>query len=351
MLTDGAARRDFLRLALRGNDFYTGLRFDELRTGIDDADAPWFAMVNQTTVHAPYRAPKPYMRAETPELRRPRLALLEELLDSSVRIDRSDVRRDRLLAAADGAGSTSVAMRHYESGDYLNHAELAVLRAWYRACVRYLDDRLGGFLDWLEGTGASEDTLLVLASDHGEFFGEDRRLYHGNFLRDEVLRVPLIVAGPGVPAGERRTDLASLVDLFPTVADLAGVAAPEGDGRPLFGERREERDAVFAEEAVEDLSDEPAASAVSEATRREFELGRKSIRTDEYRFERRSDGTERLSRVPSGERAESPPEDVVAPLRERLRETLGESFEPGTRADEDFSAGVERNLRQLGYLE
>ncbi|WP_224449840.1 sulfatase [Haloprofundus salilacus] len=360
LLTDGFVRRDLFRLATRGNDYYTEIKLEKLRRFVADADAPWFAMANLTTVHAPYWVPKPYMCEETPELSRPFFPLLEEFLPSTVRFDRDDVRPERLFAAADGASATSIAMRQYETGEYLTEAEHSVLRAWYRACVRYLDARLGALFDWLDETGRREETHVVLTSDHGECFGDHRTMYHGYFLHDELLRVPLVLSGPEVPAGERRSDLVSLVDLFDTLCDLAGVPAPEAtSGRSLFADGASDasdadtvdaaRGAVFAETAVMDERDREAASDVSAETLAAFETGKKSIRTVTHRLERRSDGSERLYDVRTGDEIDEP--EVADSLRERLVGTLGEEFVVDVDDEREYSAGVERNLRELGYLE
>ncbi|UPW00317.1 sulfatase [Halorussus gelatinilyticus] len=350
LVTDPLIRRDFLRLAGAGNDYYSEIKFDRLREWLADAPEPFFAMANLTTVHSPYDPPRPYKRAATPELSRPRFGLAEELLDAPCEFDDPEIRDERLFDAADGADATSIALRYFEDDEYVSDAELDVLREWYAASLRYLDDRLGAFLDWLDRQGLADDTLLVLTSDHGELFGEHGGFYHGDFLYDEVTRVPLVVSGPGVPAGERRTDLASHIDLFATLCDLCGLDAPETDGSSLLGDAR--RDAVFAAKAPSDERDAEAASEVSEETLREFEVGRKSIRTDEYRFELRSDGEEVLYELPGEAVVSDPDEAVVAPLRERLAATLGESFDGAESAtDAEYSAGVERNLRELGYLE
>ncbi|WP_306052638.1 sulfatase [Natronococcus wangiae] len=348
--TDPLVRRDFLRLVGRGNDYYTEIKFEKLREWLADAPEPFFAVANLTTVHAPYDPPRPYKRDLTPDLSRPRLGLLEELLDSPCSYDDPAVDDERLFAAADGAGAQRIALRYRDDPNYLSAAELDVLRRWYAASLRYLDDRLGAFLDWFERAGLGENTVVVLTSDHGELFGEHDALYHGNFLYDEVTRVPLVFAGPGVPRGERRTDLASHIDLFATLCDRCGLDEPETEGSSLFGDRR--RRAVFAAEAPSDLGDVDAASEVAADTVREFELGRRSVRTEEYRFERRSDGTERLYELPGEEVVDDPDESIVAELRERVDDALGATFDDaGTEADADLSPGIERNLRELGYLE
>ncbi|WP_435178032.1 sulfatase [Halorussus sp. AFM4] len=349
MGTNDRVRRDFLRLVTRGNDYYTGIRFDALEDAIDATGRPFFAAANVPTAHWPYDPPRPYKREATPALSRPRIPLVEEFRDAQS-FDDPAVRDDRLFAAADGRDGRSVDLLYYDDPAYLNDAELDVLRRWYGACVRYLDEWVGRFLDFLEARGLTDDTLLVVTSDHGEFFGEHDVLYHGNFLHDAVTHVPLLFAGPGVEPGVRRDDLASLVDLFDTFCDLCGLSPPDGtDGRSLFGSG--ERDAVFAEEAVFDLSDEPDAGAVSDETLREFELGRKSIRTDEYRFELRSDGSERLYELPDERVITDPGAEVVDSLRDRLVDALGEEFRSGAGETAEYGEAVERNLRQLGYIE
>ncbi|MGH0028849.1 MAG: sulfatase [Myxococcota bacterium] len=106
----------------------------------------------------------------------------------------------------------------------------------YDASIRQLDDQLKSFLDALAYHGPDADTLVVVTSDHGEEFLEHGSMVHGHTHYEEVLRVPLLMAGPGLPAGRRVSAPASLVDLVPTLLDLLGVDdAPPGDGRSLRG--------------------------------------------------------------------------------------------------------------------
>lgn len=349
LFTDAHVRRDFLRLVTRGNDYYTGIRFEKLFDAIDELGRPFFAMANVPTVHWPYDPPRPYKREATPELSRPRIPLIEEFFDAQS-FDHPFVREDRLFAAADGRDGRSIDLRYHDTPVYLNDAELDVLRKWYGACVRYLDHWVGRFLNFLDARGLMDDTLLVLTADHGEFFGEHDVLYHGNFLYDEVTHVPLIFAGPGVQQGVRRDELASVVDLFDTLCDLCDLPVPDAtDGQSLFG--TDNRDAVFAEEAISDVSDEPDADVVSDETLRTFGRGRKSIRTDEYRFELASDGTERLYELPDERIVSDPDPDVTDRLRQRLVETLGDTFHDDTDEVAAYSDAVQRNLQQLGYVE
>ena len=96
----------------------------------------------------------------------------------------------------------------------------------YDAEIRQLDDELGRFLDELERRGLLEDTAIVVTSDHGEEFLEHGGVLHGKTLYGELVRVPLLAAGPGVPVGRRVAGPVSLIDVFPTAMGLLGVEAP-----------------------------------------------------------------------------------------------------------------------------
>jgi arylsulfatase A-like enzyme/Flp pilus assembly protein TadD len=82
---------------------------------------------------------------------------------------------------------------------------------------------------------AKSSIVTVIVGDHGEALGEHGERTHGFFVYQSTLRVPLIIAGPGVPAGERRAALARTVDLLPTVLGLLDVPVPAKlDGRDLL---------------------------------------------------------------------------------------------------------------------
>lgn len=104
----------------------------------------------------------------------------------------------------------------------------------YDQLVRHLDDLVGGLLDELDSLGLRNKTLIVVTSDHGEAFFEHDAAGHGFWVWDEVLRIPLIVAGPGVPPGAHPVEVVGLQDIVPTILDLLGQPVPVGiDGRSL----------------------------------------------------------------------------------------------------------------------
>ena len=98
----------------------------------------------------------------------------------------------------------------------------------YDGEVAWSDELVGRLDATLERLGLARDTLLVVTSDHGEGLDEHGEALHGFFAYQTTLRVPLLVRGPGIPAGVRLPVTARLVDLFPTLLELAGLPLPSG---------------------------------------------------------------------------------------------------------------------------
>lgn len=118
--------------------------------------------------------------------------------------------------------------------DSLDPAERRLLAILYAAEVRSVDERIGAVLAALDSSGRSGDTLVVFTSDHGEGFGEHGLFLHANSLYNELMRVPLLLAGPGIPAGVRIEAPVSHVDLVPTLRDVLGLEPdPRTHGRTL----------------------------------------------------------------------------------------------------------------------
>jgi len=99
-------------------------------------------------------------------------------------------------------------------------------RALYDAGVRYMDDALGRLFAGLEEMGLADDTVVVFTADHGEEFLDHGRLVHTQAY-PESLRVPLVVFDPRRPGGRRVATVVETIDFLPTLAELAGFAAPE----------------------------------------------------------------------------------------------------------------------------
>ena len=150
------------------------------------------------------------------------------------------------------------------------------LVASYLASVSFVDSQVGRVLDALRASGHADDTVVVLWSDHGWHLGE--KLITGkNTLWDRSARVPLIFAGPGVARGARVTSPAELLDIYPTLVELAGLPARQGlEGHSL----------------VPQLQDAAAPRAWPAITT--HNPGNHGVRSARWRYVRYADGSEEL---------------------------------------------------------
>jgi arylsulfatase A-like enzyme/cytochrome c-type biogenesis protein CcmH/NrfG len=101
------------------------------------------------------------------------------------------------------------------------------LHSPYDGEIAYTDRELGRFIDAVEKKSPPDRTLIVVLADHGESLGEHGEYTHGIFLYDATLRIPLIVKGPGVPAGMRFKPQVRTIDVLPTVLAILGGRPPE----------------------------------------------------------------------------------------------------------------------------
>jgi len=110
---------------------------------------------------------------------------------------------------------------------------MRALRRAYYGLVTYVDRKLGELVTTLEQTGQAHDTVVIFTSDHGDMLGERRMVQKRSFYEWSA-RVPLVLRSPdGRDAGRRVAAPVSLLDLMPTLLDLAGV--PEGERLPHDG--------------------------------------------------------------------------------------------------------------------
>jgi choline-sulfatase len=107
-------------------------------------------------------------------------------------------------------------------------------RTPYDGEIAFADAQIARVFEWLRAHGQIDRTVIVVAGDHGEGLGDHGEQTHGMLLYDSTLRVPLIIASPGRPAGVR-DEAVGLADLAPTIAHAAGVTAPDAmRGRDLL---------------------------------------------------------------------------------------------------------------------
>jgi len=126
-------------------------------------------------------------------------------------------------------------------------------RQHYFANVTMIDEQVGLILEALERRGVLENTILIFTSDHGDCLNDHGHSQKWNMFEQSV-HVPAITWGPGIPSGQRVSDLVSLIDFGPTILELCGVKPPEWMEAqslcPYFGDTPPpRRDTVFAEHA------------------------------------------------------------------------------------------------------
>ncbi|MBI5767015.1 MAG: sulfatase [Verrucomicrobia bacterium] len=126
-----------------------------------------------------------------------------------------------------------IALQTELSGFAQPASRAGALRGYY-ACISYTDSRIGMLLDELDRLDLWKTTLVVLVGDNGFHLGDHGGLWAKLSAFDASTRVPLIFAGGSVPAGRVIGAPVELIDIYPTLADLAGFPAPAGlEGRSL----------------------------------------------------------------------------------------------------------------------
>jgi choline-sulfatase len=168
----------------------------------DDDKRPFFMMASFSHPHDPYNTPRDYWdRYDHDAIDLPAVP--------PIPLGERDPHSRRLHD-------------NYDRGEFeITEEHVRNARHAYYGAVSYVDDRIGELLRALEATGLSEDTIVIVTSDHGDMLGERGMWFKMSFF-EWASRVPLIFHAPGRFAPARRAQNVSLVDLLPTLLDLAG---------------------------------------------------------------------------------------------------------------------------------
>jgi len=216
--------------------------------------APFFLAVGFYRPHTPYVAPKAWFQ------RHPVAAIELPAVP--------DDHDTRVPAAALGS-------RKAEQPRLTGALGREALQA-YRASVSFVDDQVGRVLGALERLGLADDTIVVFTSDHGYHLGE-HGLWQKMSLFEESARVPLVIAAPGGARGVREHTV-ELIDLLPTLCELAGVAVPPGvDGRSLVP-------LVAGDGDPAGFPDRPAFTEVTRGGGKNPAGGGRSVRRGRWRY-------------------------------------------------------------------
>lgn len=150
----------------------------------------------------------------------------------------------------------------------------ATIRA-YHASIAFVDQQIGRFLENLKENPRGRETFVMLVSDHGWHLGEKKHWCKGA-IWEQTTHIPFIVRGPGIESGSTCTQPVSLIDVYPSLVDIAGLRIPEWlDGTSIRLQ--------LAKPLI------PRPVAISS-----YGEGNTSIRTERWRYIRYEDGSEEL---------------------------------------------------------
>lgn len=157
---------------------------------------PFFLFVNYMDCHLPYNPPYPYNRRFMPK-----------------HISPWHIAR---------VGNNRDVIRRLSEERSLE--DIQILRALYDGQLCYLDQQIGELVRYIDSLGILDDTVLIITSDHGDSLGEHNHIGHRMALYEQLVRVPLLIRYPArFQPGARVRQQVSLIDLYPTILELAGI--------------------------------------------------------------------------------------------------------------------------------
>ena len=165
---------------------------------------PWLGWIHYLEPHTPYSPPEPWFSMFDPEVR----------------------------GLTDGTEESMAAYRDAVPSDEFKRNTIAL----YDGNLAWVDHQFGRVVEELKRRGDWDNTIVILTSDHGEAFWEHGVRGHGTHVYDEFVRIPLVIRVPGL-APRRVEEVVELIDVTPTILDLAGVFVPAGStaGHSLAG--------------------------------------------------------------------------------------------------------------------
>jgi len=286
-----------------------------------DAGRPFFHYLHTHTVHWPYRPPPPHW--------------------SAFGIDGKNYL---------GRDFSWPELQNRASRGEIAPGELAQIVRQYDAGIAYADEQIGRLVEGLRERGIGGKTLVVVFADHGEQFLEHGQIYHGQLNNqtgpnrktcyEETVRIPLILAGPGVAAGSVAEEQVALIDLFPTLAACLGFDLPPGAGQGRSFLSGGGKEWALIEDNLNGL-------AALRSPERKLIVDRREGRAELYDL--KSDPGEKADL--SASRADEV-KGIMAVYEERERENRarGDRLVPASGPSE-VSPGVRDQLKALGYIQ
>lgn len=238
---------------------------------LGEQERPWFAHLSFLRPHPPFIVPAPYNTmyrpGEVEDFRRgPTMA--------------SETAQQRLLEfMLETTGAENFVFGSRKMLRDLTEAEFRQIKATYYGMITEVDDQLGRAFAAIKARGEWDETLVIFTSDHAEMMGDHYALGKGGYF-DESQHIPLVIKGPGLPAGRTVTGYTEAVDVFPTLLELMDVEPTHHpDGHSLV--EHEGTDAAHWEFDFRDIA--------GQSTERTFglrscQLNLAVIRTDRWKY-------------------------------------------------------------------
>ena len=185
----------------------------EFIKGGDDGNRPWFFSFNCFDPHHPFDPPPEYLQRYDPD-------------DMPL-----PKQREGELSEKPTFQQLDHEWAHNNPGEFhtsaLSEKDHREVTAAYYAMCELIDDQVGRILKALDDSGQRDNTIVIFMSDHGEMLGDHGLYFKGPHFYDEAIRVPLIMRWPGqFQADQQVDDLVELIDLAPTLLELAGIQTP-----------------------------------------------------------------------------------------------------------------------------
>ena len=240
--TKGAAQtwHSKLPVAWHNSTWTADRTIDWLKYGRED-DKPFCTWVSFPDPHHPFDAPEPWSRLHDPEE--------VDLPPNRTRSFEGKPWWHEAVLTAEPAGPKENAetrkqySRIAEQGD----DQLREIIANTYGQIALIDHNVGRILIALEEAGLAENTIVIYISDHGDWLGDHGLILKGPMHYEGLLRVPMIVKGPGVPAGKRVEEPVSTLDLGPTFCDY-------GEADPLLPQHGQSLRPLIEGEARRDFA-------------------------------------------------------------------------------------------------
>jgi arylsulfatase len=287
------------------------------------AGKPFFLWLHYVNPHAPYDPPPPYDTA--------------------------------FMDAASRSGPALEVVSGFHGGIPKQWAmpgrrKLSEYVALYDGEIATVDAEVGRVLQALERSPHAGRTLIVVTSDHGESLGENDYYFdHGEDVFDPSLRIPLLVVAPGAPAGVRVAELASTLDLVPTVLDAVKVSYPADlAGRSLLAAVNGER--APARARLDAQNDRNLSATFDATTKVVATPGEAGQRYELYARARGSADEKKVTRERPDELRQWRRElELFLEARDREWAATRRKLQ-GRSGDEKLSPEACENLKALGYV-